>query len=165
MPVTAPDSLSCAPVAYEDYLFLTEGYYERLNWLSGTAALSGGPNSIVPAGQTLTPDDLVSCSIENTGRTGEKYYIPFADAIWISNKSTMQTRLSGITGDSWNNGIIQNFELKNPLAFQPYLSYAPLNGFQPYSLSAAEWIRAGYWLHDNMTRAVFTNLKFGFFCT
>lgn len=154
MPIVYPTANTIASAQYEDMLFLTEAYYERMN------ISSGGSNDKAIPSRRLTATNLSAISLAGTstvqihgpsiGYFGEQFYYLNPNTTYPSNIISVNQNL----GDVYT--YLQNYELVAAENKEPYRSMRPPAFSSTYFFSRllGEFIRAKYWTFNQMNKAL-----------
>ena len=151
LPVTHPTG-NPAPMYFEDYLFLIEAFYERMNPES-----AGLQNISVPI-RTLNGGNIRALDITTTGfYNGTVIMGPVVSRLGYRanyiNKSTVVPTSDIKIGYSNRINIgdyLQGYTLIAPETRQPYYAMRPRSS--PYSVLYGEYVRCKFWAFDNMSR-------------
>lgn len=152
MPVIFPKANTKAFVRYEDYLFLLEGFYERMN------PESEGDNNVLPATRTLYRSKILGTVFSPTSMYISGPSIGYGNqrAYYINPESTVS--LTPIIENTAGTGPTKNI-------LGDYITDVPLNAVAYYSSKRpfysgksplwSDYIRARYYDLKNATRMYF----------
>ena len=151
LPVTHPAG-NPAPMYFEDYLFLLEAFYERMNPES-----AGLQNISVPI-RTLNGGNIRALDITTSGLyNGTVIVGPIVSrfgyrADYINKSTSVPTSdvKIGYSNKIHLGDYLQNYTLIAPETRQPYSAMRPRSS--PYSILFGEYVRCKFWAFDNMCR-------------
>lgn len=171
LPIRQPTAAT-AQLYFENYLFLLEAYYERMNPESEGLNNISVPNVVLDSGniralklQTATlgnssADQVIRGTTMGYANDGTYYINP--SATHLANVVN-----TGYTADSnfhlYN--YLQNYLLPLPESKQPYYSMEPGGGSTARTIRLkSDYIRAKFWAFNNMSKMLI-GLRFGDFAT
>lgn len=165
MPVVSPQASAVAPVYFEDYLFLLEGFYERMN------LDQAGTNNISPPPPTIYESNIIATEIPRTTNYMRSNYISSIyegiEPRFISPDSTIISNPIIYTGsgdpnydntqalqNTYNDSITHGANAKYGYPIRPSTSAWPM---------WSEYIRARHWELERCSRVMMWE-RLGIFC-